>query len=100
MNCVKGDLAVVVSAPEGATILRDTFVVVLWFAGQQSVLSLGTGVIHKHSDYWLVEFKGQTHGPNGLPFMKRDAELRPIRDTPGQDETLTWAPVPGKLVTA
>ena len=27
-----------------------------------------------------------------------DEELRPIRETPGDDETLLWAPVPGKLI--
>lgn len=26
----------------------------------------------------------------------RDSALRPIRDQPGADETLTWAPVPQK----
>ena len=29
-----------------------------------------------------------------------DHLLRPIRDTPGPDETLLWAPVPGLPVTA
>ena len=32
--------------------------------------------------------------------LVQDAHLRPIRDTPGLDESLQWAPVPGERVTA
>ena len=33
-------------------------------------------------------------------FLIDDSHLKPIRDTPGADETLLWAPVPGERVTA
>lgn len=61
---------------------------------------------HVHGQGWECEAL-QTiinpHGgtvPPGTIVFSADAHLRPIRDQPGEDETLQWAPVPGVPVTA
>jgi len=82
MNCKQGDLAVIVnvSNPKHAyligRIVKCISPVVSWdgIAG------------------WSVDL------PSTWPFALgvADKNLRPIRDSDGQDETLTWQPVPAK----
>ena len=89
MNCQKGDLAVIVSG-----LNQGRFMFVL----EASVYG---------ADYWFVKVLG---GPlegtesGKKVFLRKghieDNRLRPLRDTPGDDETLRWAPVPGERVTA
>lgn len=54
--------------------------------------------------YWWVEAQTTVIASNTGRITKHlhcsDAQIRPIRDTPGEDETLLWAPVPGVPVTA
>lgn len=83
MNCVIGDLAVIVRGK-----------------------SLGTLVeVKGHSvmgpQYWLVDVLGEPIAGTlyGEPCAMRggnieDSRLKPIRDKPGSDETLQWSPVP------
>lgn len=74
MNCQKGDLAIVVGyEPHAGRIVKcissfQYMGVDAWETSPRASSSEG---------YW-------------------DSDLRPIRDQPGEDETLTWAPVPHK----
>ena len=88
LNCKAGDLAVVV---RGGNLGRIVDV------QRQSVYGEG---------WWLVKVVG---APviGSLGSSKRlmsigsieDSRLKPIRDQPGQDETLTWAGKPSEIKT-
>lgn len=85
LNCRPGDLAVVI---HGKNI--GLFVNVI----ESSVFFGPT--------YWLVESIGRAGtsvNPQGHRVVQHksnieDCRLRPLRDNPGQDETLTWIDVP------
>lgn len=54
---------------------------------------------------WMVDFGKAVPGTNGVGetvykdrMVAPDEWLRPIRDNPSEDETLTWAPVPHKEI--
>lgn len=74
LNCRPGDLAVHINATQVKNIGK--IVEIVRYAGALRGKAL-----------WVV---------NGLPGFSFDEDLRPIRDQPGEDETLTWAPVPHK----
>ncbi len=79
MNCEKGTNAVVVGHPE--TLGRIVVCVEHYVSGI-------TG-----EDSWFT---------NPLPaegFGYYDRQLRPLRDTDGEDETLSWAVVPKPLAS-
>ena len=89
MNCEAGDLAVIV---RGKSCGR--FVLVI------DEGSFGHG-------WWFVKIVGgKAEAVRGQEMVLvqrgniRDAWLRPIRDTPGADESLLWAPVPSEKVAA
>jgi len=104
MNCKQGDLAVTVALSHqiGETAKRNSgrLVEVVRFVGRHE---FGCGRVEV--DVWSCELLG---GPvvaaNGVSWRGRvficDANLRPIRDTPGEDETLQWAPLPSEKVAA
>lgn len=104
MNCKKGDLAVTVAlsnqTSEAAKRNAGRLVDVVRFVGRHEFGCGRVGV-----DVWLCELLG---GPvvaaNGVSWRGRvficDVNLRPIRDNPGEDETLQWAPVPGQTAPA
>lgn len=73
MNCVKGDLAVIISSLRGDQVGKLVVV--------KDFILLKSG-----SPGWITQC-------NVFCF---DKNLRPIRDQPGEDETLTWASVPQK----
>ena len=84
LNCRPGDLAVIV---------RGRNVGVLVEVLEKSLLL--------ESDFWLVKVLGAP--VEGLLFGQpipmtegniADARLRPIRDQPGDDETLAWTGLP------
>lgn len=82
MNCKPGDLAVIVQSHDERNIGK--FVTVLdawdessWWIVSTSVLYARTGDI-----------------PAGKEIGAYDSHLRPIRDSDGEDETLTWAGKP------
>lgn len=77
MNCKEGDLAIVIRNHNGhtGTVLRcvklhpETIIGATWITDQTRVNLVG-----KSSNLWF------------------DRDLRPLRDNPGEDESLTWCP--------
>lgn len=85
MNCKTGDLAVIVRQPLTPYPLMGLIV----RCKEPSIHPLNGTVGWRLYDAL----------PTGDECIA-DFLLRPIRDTPGEDETLQWAPVPGQPVTA
>lgn len=82
MNCEQGDLAIIVRsevAPE--------------FIGR--IVRLGGPVTMLEIPCWFIDGPP----PAGHFWCVADRCVRPIRDQPGDDETLAWAGVP-RAVTA
>ena len=101
MNCREGDLAIT----RIPTCLDGKFVTVLSLAQEGDGDLFGHRVIGNDSwggPTWWVDFHHpySLNGKRGKKSLFYDKFLRPIRDTPGEDETLQWAPVPGERVTA
>lgn len=90
MNCEPGDLAILINAHREAESCIG------------KIYKL-TGRCSCAAPHWLYEGKPEG-GRIGFRTWRWDCLpdewLRPIRDNPGQDETLTWAPVPSQKVTA
>lgn len=91
MNCVKGDLAVIVRSWSGndGKIIRC-----VGFMGAQPWYEHGRGWVDEAT--WEID----QELPNGKGFVLNqicDSQLRPIRDQPGADESLTWAGRPAEL---
>jgi len=82
MNCKQGDLAVVIRADS-----------IFYGYPVQCVKYLGAIKGGTVEDYWEID---RRLGPDHHKIMS-DSALRPIRPSEGQDETLTWAPVPEKV---
>jgi hypothetical protein len=100
MNCKPDDIAYIV-AP-AAQECRGRFVKVLRRAGINEILD---GQHYQLSNPSVVAWVCEGQIPHYLGGTVNlsvigDACLRPIRDQPGDDITLTWAPVPGVLVDA
>lgn len=86
LNCRPGDLAVVVKTLNGeqvGRVVRCVTVVgdVFFTSGLRATA-------------WVTN--PPLIGTTGMATVCPDPWLRPIRDQPGEDETLTWAPVPHK----
>jgi len=81
MNCKPGDLAIVVKGDPIVNIGKIIQVTKLLFP--------------ENSFFGAIwDYEGNLHEAcDGVG----DSCLLPIRDQPGQDETLTWAPVPHKV---
>ena len=109
MNCKPGDLAIVHSLVIDLSS-NDMFVDCLAWVPSNSDYLDPDGFVHYNESGVAMACKSI-----GRPFalFTRSGEcsssyytifhpknLRPIRNQPGQDETLTWAPVPGEKVTA
>jgi hypothetical protein len=78
MNCKKGDLAWIVSDLDYGKVVE---------------------VLDGPNDcLWWIRGRNLTldDGRLGDECWIEDVNIRPIRDNPGQDETLDWAPVPTK----
>lgn len=94
MNCKPGDLAVVVRSIAGNEGLVLT------------CLRLATESEMRDGYYWRglapmwVTDRVSRNNIGGSDALMPDALLRPIRDQPGEDETLTWAEVPKPAVLA
>ncbi len=91
MNCQKGDLAVIVRSDAGN---EGKIVRCLRFLPRKSWRIPNGRIVYV--DSWEVDtpVKGWA-GDSTAACM--DERLRPIRDQPGEDETLTWAPVPSTV---
>jgi len=77
MNCKQGDLAVIVCKKETQHLGKIVRCMSIW-----------------RGNHWICE--PDLTGLDGAPLAWIDSVLRPIRDSDGQDETLTWQPVPTK----
>lgn len=88
MNCKEGDLAVYV----GKLSPRDVGAIVtcVRFLGVRRVLDGSNALV------WEVTPPLRYTEATRKDWIS-DCSLRPIRDNPGQDETLSWAPVPKKV---
>ena len=84
MNCKKGDLAIIVNGANIGTLVDVIEEHPLYGAGVWMVIAHGCGTANF----------GTFHPGELIGCC--DSKLRPIRDQPGEDETLTWAPVPHK----
>lgn len=103
MNCKPGDLAVVIG-PGITPGIVGRFVTVIRPAVMGERFPSDIGTIRWTGDVpaWVVESANPlpwlASKSNRLHHMNRraigDAYLRPIRDQPGEDETLTWAGKP------
>lgn len=95
MNCKPGDMAIRISAPEGAWIPVGSIVEVCLFVGGAFLTNKRFG--RNLNDVWEVEFRGSRNNPaTGGFWSLSDSELRPIRDQPGEDEMLRIAGLPNK----
>lgn len=99
MNVQPGDLALRIRAATGASIPAGAVVRILDFVGDGSVWTQGIGQGMQRTNLWHVEYRGSATSPRGLRWAVADSELRPIRDQPGADESLTWAGLPAKPET-
>ncbi|MBI2725418.1 MAG: hypothetical protein HYX42_04130 [Polaromonas sp.] len=100
MNCKPGDLAIVVGLGPNN---NGRIVEVVRHAVSGETVAGFIFLAKGPPPFWLIKTTGtllQWDGDSVTERVINDRFLRPIRDQPGQDETLTWAPVPGKLVTA
>ena len=86
LNCKTSDLAIYV----GKISPKDVGAIVccVKFLGDQPIHGGGFGPM------WEV-YPPLRHSP-AISHWIVDSVLRPLRDNPGQDETLQWAPVPHK----
>ena len=97
MNCKKGDLVVQVKSMAGN---EGKIFTCLRLATQRELKTarfrLDLGPI------WVIDRPINVKRADvlGVTYLVFDLWLRPIRDTPGGDESLQWAPVPGEKVTA
>ena len=106
MRCKAGDLAVITGAyhlhPNSCGALCRVL-----YRANSGAFTLPDGA--KTSDRlrpasWVIEainpIVAALHGDGKMLPVKYavcpDSRLRPLRDNPGQDETLDWAPVPHK----
>ena len=95
LNCRPGQLAVKVKADPGDEIPIGAIVRCISVV-QELVLNVKTGEMVEGG--WNVEFRGSSVKPGtNYLWICSDAYLRPIRDTDGEDETLSWAAVPKEI---
>ena len=90
MNCKPGDLAVIVKSLAG----NDGKVVKCI-----KYIGIKKWSINGPDHTWVIDRELPDIGGSCSKFIE-DRILRPIRDQPGTDETLLWAPVPKGKVKA
>ena len=103
MNCKPGDLAVIVDShknnPDSAGAICE---VVCSVSFGDVTLPNGTPSYYSRTEPgWVIKLHSKVMVKWWDGVMRRaeyaccpDSKLRPIRDNPGQDETLTWLDVP------
>lgn len=87
MNCKEGDLAVVVRSSTGKSLGKIVTCVKL---ARIPGLYEADGYL-SHGAVWETDWYHPTV-TGGINNFVMDADLRPLRDNPGDDESLTWAP--------
>ena len=109
LNCRPGDLAIVLAPKSGASCSatgRIVTAVSLQPAGRcVTPDGLEFEDIPVGASYWLVLYSRPMPQISMLGTVRasiydviRDSRLRPIRDQPGDDETLSWISIPGEKV--
>ena len=94
LNCRPNQLAVKVKADPGDEIPIGAIVRCIGVM-HEVMLNINTGEMVEGD--WNVEFRGSSVKPGtNYLWICSDAYLRPIRDTDGEDETLSWLPSPTK----
>ena len=106
LNCKAGDLAIIAGAKHTKNLGLIVRVISPSNANKHKTGETYeelTGFKYRANNQgftWLIESSGpeifydKGHSAKVGPFP--DTSLRPLRDNPGQDETLQWAPVPHK----
>lgn len=97
MNCKPGDIAVIIRGHRPGSKYVGTIVEVLAVQRKKSIFGLIWNVRFPRAIIGVaITSKGEHLGLSGLSTVHGvpDAWLKPIRDQPGADETLEWAPVP------
>lgn len=103
LNCKIGDLAVIVKCKIAPSLVGAICTVI---ANGDGVTRLpdGYATIPEHGHgLWVIEFAREVLAPTeyGTRFsiyaVCHDRNLRPIRDQPGADETLSWCDVPSEV---
>ena len=91
MNCKPGDLAVIISSDGGHNLGKIVRVLQLHWSSEYDL----DGARFNKSDgpRWILEKPIDNIEGDPL-FTFPDAALRPIRDSDGEDESLTWAGKP------
>jgi len=92
MNCKKGDLAYIVVPAGFERTLEGKYVTVLGRAGKCDLKTFGG------PGSWLCKFHVPWFTDRRYHMVSQcylmDSWLRPIRDLPGDDQTLSWAGLP------
>jgi hypothetical protein len=98
MNCKPGDLAVIVSARYSTNI--GALVEVLRPYVEGEILPGQIASYYTIGPTWVVKAVSRPIfvgiDKHQQIAARADSTLRPIRDNPGQDETLDWAPIKEK----
>ena len=97
MNVEPGDLAYIVVPPGFHRTLADKFVTVAEHGvDDMTPTCTSERAARYHSKLWFCHFQSpfQYRGRTVHGAYLLDAWLRPLRDEPGEDVTLAWAPVP------
>lgn len=91
MNCKQGDLAVIVSA-SNRLMLGKFVTCIRRYDGPWRNGDVEPG--------WVIDQEIKVISSSGevnVQSVITDEALRPIRNDPGQDETIAWAGLPGEL---
>lgn len=93
MRCKVGDLAIRVAGANARSIIPNGAIVriVGWDSRE---CFYDNHPYRTNNGFWRVEYRESCFAPCGAELGLPDEWLRPIRDNPGADETLQWAPVP------
>ena len=83
MNCKPGDLAIIVDGGSYPEVIGK--IIKCESLDEPSML---------HGPMWFTD--GSIFSRKGKITAIADKCLKPLRDNPGQDETLNWLPVPTK----
>jgi hypothetical protein len=90
LNCKPGDMAVVVRSSAGN---EGKIVCCIRLSNWTGLI--GPSGTMNHGAVWEVDRPLRAWSGESNHFVL-DKSLRPIRDNPGEDETLSWAEIPSK----
>ena len=91
MNCKQGDIAVIVESGSG-----NEGKIVQCMELLQNITCFDKFGVETCGPAWVISMP-LPDWAGELGHVIHDRQLRPIRDNPGADETLTWCDVPSKV---